>query len=188
MIVTLTYISLICGGLLVLLLLLGIIGGLDLDIDLDADTSVDGGGGVDVGLVKGGLTFLSIGSWTTKLILLSTANPVAAIVSGVAAGAVAVYLMKWVVRLLLRQEENVNWTASDALLQPGRVYLRIPATGEGIVHVNVKGGMREFKARSMGGNELPTGTQILVDDMGTDGALLVSSRPPDLHQGPLPLM
>ena len=175
MIITLTYISLICGGLLVLLLLLGIIGGLDLDIDLDADTS-SAGGGVDVGLVKGGLTFLSIGSWTAKLILLSTANPVTAIVSGVAAGAVAVYLMKKVVRLLLRQEENVNWMAEDAILQPGRVYLRIPATGEGIVRVSVKGGMREFKARSAEGTELPTGTPILVDDLGTDGALLVSPR------------
>ncbi|CAH0999638.1 hypothetical protein LEM8419_00938 [Neolewinella maritima] len=177
MILVLTYISIICGGLLVLLLLLGIIGGLELDFDLDLDSDTDAAGGMDVGVVKGGLTFLSIGSWTAKLILLSSTNPVLAVVSGVAAGAVAVYLMKWVVWTLLQQEENVNWTVDDALLQPGQVYLRIPATGEGIVRVSVRGGMREFKARSAAGEEIATGTPILVDELGVDGILLVSPQP-----------
>lgn len=173
MIVVLTYISLVCGGLLVLLLLLGIVGGVDLEVDLDVDAaeaSVDPG----VGLVKGGLTFLSIGSWTAKLILLASANPTVAIVSGVAAGAVAVYLMKLVFRLLLRQEANVNYTVQDALYQPGRVYLRIPARGEGLVQVEVKGGMREFKARSTKDQDIPTGASIQVDELGPDGSVLVS--------------
>ena len=174
MIAVLTYISLICGGLLVLLLLLGIIGGLDLDVDLDveSDASADPG----VGLVKGGLTFLSIGSFTAKLILLSSADPVAAIVAGLAAGAVAVYLLRTVFKLLLRQEENVNFSPQDALFQPGKVYLRIPASGEGLVQVKVKGGMREFKARSTDEQDLPTGSPIQVDDLGPDGSVLVSLR------------
>ncbi len=175
MIIVLTYISLICGGLLVLLLLLGILGGLDLDVDLDfdGDTGAETGGGV--GIVKAGLAFLSVAAWTMKMLLATSTLPIIAVLSGVAAGAVAVYVMTRAVHWMLGQEENVNWTFRDALYQPGQVYLRIPAAGEGIVKVNVKGGMRELKARSTDGHELPTGTPIVVDDLSTDNVVLVSS-------------
>ena len=129
MIIALTYLSLVCGGLLVLILLLGIIGGLDLDVDLDFDSDTDTESGGGVGIIKGGLAFLSIGSWTVKLLLVASTNPVVSIVAGVAAGAVAVYLMTLAVNWMLGQEENVNWTARDAVFQPGQVYLRIPSTG-----------------------------------------------------------
>lgn len=175
MIVLLTYISLIAGGLLVLLLLIGIIGGLDLDFDLDADAGGSSDVGVGVGFVKGGLTFLSIGSWVLKMLLLASTHPIVAVVGGVAAGAVAVYLMIVVVNYLMRYEENVNWNAGDAVYRSGKVYLRIPPAGEGIVRINVKGGLREFKARSTGGVELPTGTSVTVDDLGPEEVLLVSA-------------
>lgn len=177
MIIALTYLSLICGGLLVLILALGIVGGLDFDVELDLDSEAGTEAGGGVGLVKGGLAFLSVGAWTVKLLLVASANPVVAVVSGVAAGAVAVYLMAGAVNWMLRQEENVNWTARDALFQPGQVYLRIPATGEGIVKVNVRGGMRELKARSTDGADIPTGAAITVDDLAPDGILLVSQAP-----------
>ena len=106
--------------------------------------------------------------------LSASANPVVAIVSGVAAGAVAVYLMRVIVGWMLGYEENVNWKPRDAIFQRGRVYLRIPAGGEGIVNVNVKGGMRELKARSTDGGEIPTGAPVTVDELAADGTLLVS--------------
>jgi hypothetical protein len=175
MIVVLTYISLICGGLLVLILLMGIVGGLDLDFDLDFDSGADQTDvGIGVGVVKGGLIFLSIGSWVVKLLLLASANPVLAIVSGAAAGAVSVYLMSYILSWMLGYEENVNWKPEDALMQSGRVYLRIPAGGEGIVNINVKGGMRELKARSTDGGDIPTGTPVFVDDLTSEGVVLVS--------------
>ena len=177
MIVALTYISLICGGLLVLLLLLGIVGGMDLDFDLDFDGADQTDVGIGVGLVKGGLTFLSIGAWVVKMLLLASANPVIAIVTGVASGAIAVYLMTYIVAQMMRLEENVNWDIKDTLLKSGRVYLRIPATGEGIVRINLKGGTREFKARSSAGEELPTGVPVIVDDFSGDGVVLVSREP-----------
>ncbi|MBB4078576.1 hypothetical protein GGR28_001189 [Lewinella aquimaris] len=174
MIIALTYISLISGGLLVLILLVGILGGLDFDVDFDLDSSTQADGGVGVGIVKGGLTFLSVGSWVVKLLLLASANPVVAIVSGVGAGAVAVYLLSFLVNWLLSYEENVNWSPEDALMQSGQVYLRIPDAGEGIVTVNVKGGMRELRARSSTGTSIPTGVSVFVDDFTSEGILLVS--------------
>ena len=146
---------------------------MDFDFDLDVDSEVETDAGVSMGLVKGGLTFLSVGSWVIRILLLSSANPVVAIVSGAAAGAVAVWIMSKMLQFMLRQEENVNWSVEDTLLRPGQVYLRIPAAGEGIVKVNVKGGMRELKARSADGNDLPTATPIIVDNLTPEGVLLV---------------
>jgi hypothetical protein len=41
------------------------------------------------------------------------------------------------------------------------------------VRVNLRGGIREFKARSSLGMEIPTGTSIIVDDLGPDGCVHV---------------
>ncbi|MGB3798622.1 MAG: hypothetical protein WA952_02340 [Lewinella sp.] len=174
MITVLTYLSLIAGGLLLLLLLVGIVGGIDLDIDVDADVDGDAAPGMGgVGIVKGGLTFLSIGSWTMRLMLITSSNPLLSLVAGIAAGAVAVYLLSLVVSWLLSQEANVNWQAEDALQRSGTVYLRIPTGGEGIVRVEIKGGLRELKARSAQRTEIPTGSKITVEECAEDGVLLV---------------
>ena len=170
MIIVLTYIALISGGLLVLLLLAGIIGGIDLDADADMGGDPGVGG---IGIFKGGLTFLSIGSYAMKLTLVASSNPFLSLVSGLAAGVVAVYLMSLVLRFLLSQEENVNWSPEDAVSRSGDVYLRIPREGEGIVRVTLTGGTREFKARSGTDESIPTGTRITVEGCTPEGVLLV---------------
>jgi len=168
MILILTYIALICGGLLLLLLLLSILGGLDLDLDLDVDA--DG-----LGAVKSVLTFFSIGAWVVRLVLISEANPVLAFVVGAAAGAVGVYVLSLILKFLLSQQSNVNWSVHDAIMEQGTVYLRIPAGGEGLVRVNVKGTKRELKARSNATEDIPTGAPIVVDEIDEDGVVRVSS-------------
>ena len=173
MISVLTTIALISGGLLVLILLASIIGGLDLDTDIDADSDPGVGG---VGLFKGGLTFLSVGSYATKVTLVASSNPVLSLIGGLATGAFAVYLLGLVLRWLLSQEENVNWSAEDAVSHSGDVYLRIPVRGEGIVRVALNGGVREFKARSEAEEAIPTGTQITVEGCTPEGVLLVRPR------------
>lgn len=173
MITVLTYIALITGGLLILMLLLSIFSGLDLDLDFDfGDVEVDGGGGL--GILKGFLTFFSIGAWTARIFLISQLNPVIAFTVGVAAGGVAVYLLSLFLKFLLSQQSNVNWSARDALLRPGKVYLKIPPNGEGIVKVDLKGAYRELRARAVEGQEIPTGTPVLVEDVQSDGILIVS--------------
>jgi hypothetical protein len=168
MILILTYIALICGGLLLILLLLSILGGLDLDLDLDVDA--DG-----LGAVKSVLTFFSIGAWVVRLVIISEANPVMAFVVGAAAGAVGVYVLSLILKFLLSQQSNVNWTVHDAIMEKGTVYLRIPAGGEGLVRVNVKGTKREFKARSNATEDIPTGAPIVVEDIDADGLVRVST-------------
>ena len=176
MITILTYIALTCGVILVTLLVLSIISGLELDFDVDfdlgdGDADVDGGGGL--GLIKGVLAFFSLGSWVVKLFLISQVDPVLAFVGGAAAGAVGVWVLSLILKFLLSQQANVNWSPEDALMEQGTVYLKIPAKGEGIVHIPVRGRKRELKARSADEKEIPTGTPVIVEDLGPDGTIVV---------------
>jgi len=169
MILLLTYIALISGGILVLLLLLFLLSGFDLDFDIDTDA----GGGL--GMVKGVLTFLSVGAWVVRLVLLTDANPVLAFVVGGAAGAVGVWILSLILKLLLAQQINVNWSADEAIMERGTVYLRIPAGGEGIVRISIKGTKRELKARSEATVDIPTGASVQVDRVADNGVVTVSA-------------
>ena len=160
----LNYVGFISGGVLLLMLLLSMIGGLDFDFDFDADA---GGFGV----VKALLTFFSIGSLTTRAFILTEADPVVGFIVGAVAGAVAVWLMSLVLRFLLRQQSNVNYSPSEALAERGKVYVPIPASGQGIVTVRIRGARREMKARASDGLPLKTGTQVIVEDV--EGNVLV---------------
>ena len=165
----LTYISIITGGLLILLMLLSLLGGLDLDLDL-GDTDVETGGGL--GILKGGLTFISVTSWFTKVVLVTDANPWIAVAVGLISGTAALCLLSYIFKLLLSNEENVNWEMTDAVYQEGKVYLRIPAEGEGIVHITVKGATRELKAKTNSDREIKTGETVLVTDVESEYAIV----------------
>jgi len=163
MIELLTWISLISGGVLILLLLLSLLGGLELDFDLGSETDVDSG---DLGIIKGLLTFLSIGCWVVKLVLAVDQNPIFALAIGIVAGLVAVYLLNLMLRLLLRNQSEVNWKSEDAIYKEAKVYLKIPARkGYGIIHVNINGAVRELKAKTINKKEIATGEKVLVEDI-----------------------
>lgn len=179
MIELLTWISLIAGGMLIILLVLSLIGGMDLDIDVDADIDTDTDTG-NIGIVKGLLTFVSIGSWVVKLVLAVDQNPVVAFTGGIVAGLVAVFLLNALLRFFLRNQANVNWSHSEALFQEGKVYLKIPAKeGQGIIQVKIKGALRELKAKTEAGKDIPTGSLVLVEDI-IDNIAIVSKKPNSL--------
>jgi len=80
MITILTWVSIIAGGILILMMLLSIIGGLDLDLDVDigsTDVETDAGG---LGVIKGFLTFVSVSSWIIKVLLAFDKHPGMAII------------------------------------------------------------------------------------------------------------
>jgi membrane protein implicated in regulation of membrane protease activity len=161
----------VSGGLLMILLSLAVFTGLDLDMDMDAP-DVDTGG---VGWVKGLLAFLAAGSGAMLLGLRAALPTWQTVVLGVVVGALMTYLLGAFLRFLLRQQENTNWELHEAISRSGKVYLRIPPDGEGLVHVDVKGVMREFKARSADKQLLPTGTEVLVVDIEEEYAIVVSA-------------
>lgn len=161
MITILTYVSIIAGGILILLMLLSLIGGLDLDIDIgDSDVDSDAGG---LGLIKGFLTFISVSSWMVKILLAANKHIGLALSIGIMCGFAAIAVLNYIFRLLLKNESNVNWEMADAIFQTGEVYLKIPSGGgSGIVNVNINGVQRELKALSTDNTELKTGAAIKV--------------------------
>lgn len=153
------YTSIISGGILFLLLLLSLVGGLDLDFDLDINADVDAGG---LGLIKSGLTFISIGAYVGKLMLLASKNPTITILVSVVSGAIAVFIVSYFLKLLLKLQSNVNWEFHEAEGKSAKVYLRIPEDGTGIIKVNINGVTRELKAKTVDQKEVATGEEVLV--------------------------
>ncbi len=175
MIEILTYVSLVTGGLLILMLLLSLIGGLDLELDIGGgDVDVDAGG---LGLIKGALTFISVSTWVMKIILVGGKHPGIAVAIGVICGLLAFLLLSSIVKLLLKSAENVNWDMEDALFQKGEVYLKIPASkGEGIVHVKIKGTNRELKAKSFDNKEIITGSPVKIVEVDENYVIVVQEE------------
>ena len=172
MITLLTWVSIFAGGLLILLFLMSLLGGFDLDIDVGStEVDADGGG---LGLIKGFLTFISVTSWVAKILIGSEQNPAIAGAVGIVAGFIAVVILSKLFKLLLKNEENVNWSMEDTLFSNGEVYLRIPPGGSGIVNIDIKGVNRELKAKSDDVTEIETGTAITV--VGVDGEYVTVSR------------
>lgn len=164
------WVSIIAGGLLVLLMLLSLIGGLDLDLDIETgspDVETDSGG---IGLLKGFLTFVSVSSWVVKILIAADKHPGIALGIGIFAGLVAFLLLNYLFKLLLKNESNVNWKVEDALFQKGEVYLKIPAdkSKNGIIQVTINGALRELKAHSATGKEIKTGESIRVVEVDGD--------------------
>ena len=176
MIAILTWVSIIAGGILVLLLLLSLLGGLDIDVDIETgggDTDTSAGG---IGLMKGVLTFISVSSWVMKVLMVGEQGKTLSIIIGVLSGALAFALLNYLLKTLLRNEENVNWEINDSLFQKGTTYLKIPAGGEGIVHINIRGSSRELKARSSNGEEIKTGESVVVVDTVEEFAIVEVSE------------
>lgn len=176
MIGILTWVSIATGGLLILLMLLSLLGGLDLDFDIgdaDVDTDLDSSG--SLGLLKSLLTFVSVSTWVMKILMTMESSVYVVLIVGLVSGLVAVVLFTWLFRLLLKNQENVNWSLDDSLFKEGKVYLKIPS-GEksGLVHVELNGAVRELKAVSSDGEVIETGSVVLVEQ--TKGNMVIVSK------------
>lgn len=175
MIEILTWTAYISGGLLFVLLLLSLIGGLDLDLDIGGDADADHGG---LGLLKGGLTLVAVGTWVARIMLVAKQHPILALLVGTGAGVASAWFLKWMFSALLKNEANTNWSPSDALLQEAKVYLRVPAeSGYGLINVDIRGVTRELKAISGDQTEIATGERVVVQHVKDDIATVLKVDP-----------
>lgn len=153
----------IAGGLMVLLLLLSMLSGFDIDSDIDFDSGdVDGDGG-GLGLVKSVLTFISVGSFTARAIALNSEwSWWMAMTAGVISGIAAIFILGMLLKLLLNQQEEGNYSFWDAEGKSGKVYVSIPKSGFGKVTVDINGAYRELPAKSESGKAIKSGKKIMV--------------------------
>lgn len=157
------------GVILLLMLLSSIILGADYDIDIDTDTD-----GPSMGGIKSLLTFLSISSLTIRAIILhSDWSWTVAILSGVAAGIISVFILIAVFRLLLAQEEDGSWQLWESIGKVGRVYVPIHTETSGKVLVDINDVEREVLAKSKYSENHATGEEVLIVE-ATDKYVIVT--------------
>lgn len=162
------WIGTIAGGLLVILLLVSIFAGMDIGGDLDAvdgsapDTHADGSDS-SFGIIKTLLTFISVGAFTARAVLLNTSWswPVA-IFSALMAGIGAVLLLTWFFRWLLKNQEEGNWHLWQAEGKMGEVYVPIPPNGKGRIIVQIDDAKREISAQSQDGQPMNTHDKVMI--------------------------
>lgn len=122
----------------------------DLDLDGDGDIDVDVDSGVSVFTVKGMTAFFAVGGWVGLLTcsLVSDAmqwlSVIAALVSGVAAWALVVVLL----RLMFRLQCNGALEPEKLIGQQATVYVAVPAgrSGRGKITLNAQGRYMELDA------------------------------------------
>lgn len=181
----------IAGGLLILLLLISIIGGMDFDGDVDADAGGDmdahaDGSAADagLGLLKTLLTFISVGAFTARAIFLNTSwSWTLVILSSLIAGGVAVMLLTWFFRWLLRNQEEGTWHLWQAEGKMGTVYVPIPPDGKGRITVLIDEVNREIAAKSENGRQLATHEKVMVLEAKEDYVIVSPMEAPDSAGG-----
>lgn len=158
----------IAGGLLILLLLISIFAGMDMGGDVDVDAGGDMDAHADasdagLGIVKTLLTFISVGAFTARAILLNTSwSWTLVIITALVAGGIAVLLLTWFFRWLLRNQEEGTWRLWQAEGKMGTVYVPIPPGGKGRVIVKIDNVNREMDARTANGRTLATHEKVMV--------------------------
>ncbi len=159
------WVSVFSGGLMIIMLLLSLLGGLDFDLDLDVggDTDTESGGGL--GILKGILTFISVSTWVVRIMLIYEKSSTVSITVGILVGIVVVYLLSKLLGYLMSQTEFNTYNIEDTIHKVGKVYLKIPVDGSGIVQVVVNDGIKDFKGKSNNNQEISTGTSVIVVDV-----------------------
>lgn len=198
-------ISAILGGAVFLVrLILFFIGmghhGVDGDTGFDGDVGHDAGhmgdAGHDVGHVHGGIQghaaeaessfkFVSLQGITAFFMMFGLVGlalsrqskwPTTLSVFGaVAAGFFSVWVMGKLLSAMAKLQSEGTLDIRNAIGQEGTVYLKIPATGKGVVQITVQDTLRELTAVSQEKTEIKTGERVVVEDV-TGGNILVVKK------------
>ena len=146
----------------------GDVGG-DLDVGADVDADAGGEAGHDSSWLFGVLsfrtlvaavTFFGLGGWTAAG---AGFEPVMQVVIALAAGAAAMYLVYWLMRMMYSLKAEGTVRIGHTVGRHGTVYLRIPGerSGTGKVQLSVQKRTMEYLAMTPG-EALPTGTKVRV--------------------------
>ena len=149
----------------------------DPNVDSFNDEPISGISGLRILTIRGVLAFLSIGSWT--IYLLSDVLPSwGAILIGIAAGAVAAYLLAFALKQAMKLESSGNLNYHSAIGKIATIYIRVPAkrSGRGKVMINHQGKMIEVDALTDDKEDLLRNTEVVVTALEDDNTLLVKRQ------------
>ncbi len=141
------------------------------DMDIGHDAAIDGVDGTSdvafklISLQSLMAFFLMFGLVGLALYRQSQVGVGLSLAGALAAGIAAVYVIGWLFKKMLSLQSSGTLSLDNAVGQIGKVYLRIPADGEGQVEIEVQGRMMILSAISVQKEELPTGAVVRVESM-----------------------
>ncbi|MDQ3015521.1 MAG: hypothetical protein M3R25_02190 [Bacteroidota bacterium] len=178
------FITIIFSVLFLIQLILLLIG-FDSDADLDHP-----GDGIQIEhefsalSIRSIIAFFTFFGWTGVLTLNNQISLWMAVILSVAAGSTAMFIVAYLMFKFSQLEQSGTLNLYNALDQTGEVYLSIPGfeKGQGKVHLNVDGRVREIDAIT-DGDTLKTGSTIKVTGI-MDGNVLkvVSMELPEMKK------
>lgn len=135
----------------------------------------DGGNPADFSIMsmltlQGIVTFLTVMGWSSIVAITSGTAVFPSILVGVALGFVAMYAAAKILHASGKLTENGTLDLRNAIGETGRVYIPIPAAGngEGKITMQVQGRYIEGAAMAYGEETLPTGGTVRVVDVRND--------------------
>lgn len=150
--------------------------GADVDIDVDngGEFGLEASDGFTLFTVRGVVAFFAIGGWTGYI--LAPVNMVIAIIASVVAGALALIVMAYIMRSIMRLRSNGNIEIKKAIGMTASVYLTIPAKDKGFGKINLTLEERfiEVNAVQKGNDSILTGSNVKV--IGIEGENLIVEK------------
>ena len=145
------------------------------DIDMDADYSLDAD--FAVFSTRSIIAFFTFFGWTGVLSINAGANLMTTLIASSISGSLAMILVGVLMWQFSKLTQEGNIDINDALFQTGEVYLRIPSKdkGQGKVHINIQGSLKEVDAITEETEAIPTGAFIKVVEV-VDNRLLVVTQ------------
>lgn len=145
--------------------------------DVFNDDPISAFSGLRLITLRGVLAFFSVGGWVTLLLSQST-QVYWAILFGALAGLVAMWLLAFAIKQMMRLEYQGNIRYENALGKVGTVYLRVPKemSGRGKVNVVVQERYVEVDAMTKDTEDIPVGSPIKVLGMEGPEILLVTRQ------------
>lgn len=155
----------------------------------DSGPELGGGGdahhgghfGIDILTLQGAAAFsLMFGLVGLAVARTSSVGGILSLIFGTASGLVSVWGMSKLFVGAMRLESSGTLSMQAALGQRATVYLTIPASGRGKVHVTMQGRLMELEAVAAREQELPTGAEVRVVMIRDQNVLVVEPVEPGL--------
>ena len=154
--------------------------GLDMDADLDVSADgLDAGASLEADFSvfssRGIIAFFTFFGWTGVLMLNAGGTTLSSVIAASIAGAIAMFIVGYMMWQFTKLNQDGNIDINNAIFNTGEVYLTIPAKdgGQGKVHINIEGSLKELDAITENGESLPTGSFIRVIEVIDNQILLV---------------
>lgn len=143
-----------------------------LEADFEGDMAADGP--FQLFSLRNLINFLLGFGWSGISLWNSFENKTLLIIVSVLVGLVFLFAFFFIIKQLMKLQEDNSFKIKSTLNKTGTVYITIPTnkTGSGKIQISIKGSVQELHAAT-NGEEIPSGTLVKVIDIIDDNLLIV---------------